>query len=117
MKFLQLIYGINIFLLVQSIYGFPVKQPRSNVFFASDKIQSDATTNKNIVPKKILNRSIFVVPRSRPKCLKGFSLNQNGKCEPIVQFDKNNYIRFILEKIFSYNYENSEYDETVYDQY
>lgn len=112
MKFLQLISGINILFLIQLIYGYPVKLPRSNVFVAIDKIQPEATTN--IVPKQILNRSIFVVPTVRPNCSNGFTLNQNGKCEPVVQFEENNYIKFILDKIFSYDYDNSEYD---YDQY
>lgn len=117
MKFLQFISILHIFFLIQSIYGHPVIPSTSNIYIATNEIQPDLTSKKNSVPKKILNRSIFVVPTIKPKCSNGVKSNQNGKCEPKVKFEENNYIKFILDKIFNYDYESSEYDENDYDQF
>lgn len=78
------------------------------------EISVKANGNKNILPKKILNRSIFVAPISIPNCSAGFRLNHIGKCEEIVEIDTSGYDSFILDKIFGYQYEEAEYEDYDY---
>lgn len=83
--------------------------------------KANVTTQRGVVvSKKILNRSIFVVPTTptvRPNCPNGFTLNSKGKCEEILEIDGNSYYKFVLKKIANYNYDDADYEDYSESQY
>lgn len=120
MKSVNLILALCVGFFVASSCGMPADIPKSKFYVTVEEIfgKQESTSEKDgDVPKKI-NRSIFVVPTLKPVCAKGFKLNQNGKCEQKVEVDNNGYFSFILNKLFSYDYDDGgEYDEYTYDQF
>lgn len=105
----------RIFLVLSSValcVAAPAKYSQQDVHLAIDQIfgKPNVTTAKPpVVPKKILNRSIFEVPTLKPDCLEGYRLNSNnGKCEEVVNIINNDYFSFLLEKIFGYDYDDEE---------
>lgn len=120
MRTVHLIFLLCVIIFVISSRGMPPGLPKSKFHITIEEIfgKQESTTEKSSdVPKKI-NRSIFVVPTLKPACAKGFKLNENGKCEQKLEVDGNSYFSFILNKLFSYDYEDdNEYDEYTYDQF
>lgn len=90
--------------------GFPVKTDQKLNLAVEEVfgIQSKISEKPLMIPKKILNRSIFVVPTAQPECPKGFKLNAKKKCEEIVEVDGDSYFSFILDKLFGYDYDDSD---------
>lgn len=82
-----------------------------------DITKQKANPDKNVPSKKILNRSIFVLPTFRPDCKKGFTLNNKGKCEQMLEVDTDSYWGFILEKFLDLNFNQDDEDTEYVDDF